>query len=114
MAGSPPNSAAANDASAQQGSAAPMQAAAGTPGSSRIDATEARLRKMDSDATKPKDATPVKTAAERRREKVEADKKAAAEAAAELKRVKLAREMSCQIKPVMTDAEIANCREVWR
>jgi hypothetical protein len=114
MAGSPPSSAAANDASAQQGSAAPMQAAAGTPGSSRIDATEARLRKMDSDATKPKDATPVKTAAERRREKVEADKKAAAEAAAELKRVKLAREMSCQIKPVMTDAEIANCREVWR
>jgi hypothetical protein len=114
MAGSAPNATAANDASAQQGSAAPTQAASGTPGAARIDATEARLRKMDSDAAKPVAATPVKTAAERRREKAEAEKKAAAEAAAELKRVKLAREMSCQIKPVMTDAEIANCKEVWR
>jgi len=113
MAGSAPNSAAASDASAQQG-AATMQVTAGAPAGGRIDATEARLRKMDAEAAKPKDATPVKTAAERRREKAEADQKARMEAAAEMKRVKLAREMSCQIKPVMTDAEIANCRNVWR
>lgn len=90
--------------------------AAGTPGANRIDATEARLRKLDAEAGKPKEvsATPVKTAAERRREKLEADKKAAAEAAAEMKRAKLAREMSCEIKPVMSDAEILHCRDVWR
>ena len=36
------------------------------------------------------------------------------EKAREQEKLRLARERSCVVKPVMTDEEIANCREVWR
>ena len=88
------------------------QLAAVSPG---VAASESRLRKLDEEAAGDKTDKPaVKSAAERRREQKEAAEKAAAERKAELQRAQIAREMSCQIKPVMTDAELANCREVWR
>jgi len=105
-------------AAAPAGPAQPAPTMAPPPSglSPTIAAREARLRKLDEDAAREKSgekAPPPKSAAERRREQQEADEKAAQERKIELQRAQLAREMSCQIKPVMTDAELANCREVW-
>lgn len=58
--------------------------------------------------------TPPETpqeAAERKRAEAEEKKRAAREAAEEKKRE---RARQCQIKPVMTDAQIQLCKEVWR
>ena len=103
-------------ASAAQPAAAPPPSAPPPSVSPGIAASEARLRRLDEEAARDKNekAPPVKSAAERRREQKEAAEKAAQERKAEAQRAQLAREMSCQIKPVMTDAEIANCRNVWR
>ena len=43
----------------------------------------------------------------------EARRRAAAERRAEQRARVVARERSCVIKPVMTDAEIAHCKRVW-
>lgn len=56
----------------------------------------------------------ARAAAERRRqEAVEARQRAAEERQAEEKRLALAREKSCIIKPAMSDAEIAHCKWAW-
>ena len=47
-------------------------------------------------------------------ELAEARRLAREERAREEARLRLERERSCLIKPVMTDAEIAHCKEVWR
>ncbi len=47
-------------------------------------------------------------------EQAEARRVAQAERAREAERERAAREKLCIIKPVMTDAEIAYCKEVWR
>lgn len=44
----------------------------------------------------------------------EARRRAAAERRKEIRQQAIARERSCVIKPVMTDAEIAHCKWVWR
>lgn len=49
-----------------------------------------------------------------RAEKAEALRLAKLEAEQERARKQLEKERQCQIKPVMTDAEIALCKEVWR
>jgi hypothetical protein len=86
------------------------------PMSPSLAATEARLKRLDAEAAalKDKPTDKPKSAAERRKERLEREKNAAEERAAEAKRTRLAREMSCHIRPVMTDAEISHCREVWR
>ncbi|HRE18601.1 MAG TPA: hypothetical protein PLW86_16300, partial [Rhodocyclaceae bacterium] len=48
---------------------------------------------------------------EEARHRAEEDKKAKAE---QIRQAKKERERSCQIKPVMSDAEIANCKTVWK
>ena len=47
-------------------------------------------------------------------EKAEARRIARLERQKEADRQRLERERLCVIKPVMTDAEIAKCKEVWR
>jgi hypothetical protein len=47
-------------------------------------------------------------------EKAEARRIARLERQKEADRQRLERERQCVIKPVMTDAEIAKCKEVWR
>ena len=47
-------------------------------------------------------------------EKAEARRIARLERQKEADRQRLERERQCVIKPVMTDAEIAQCKEVWR
>lgn len=47
-------------------------------------------------------------------EKAEARRIARLEREREAERQRLERERLCVIKPVMTDAEIARCKEVWR
>ena len=108
------------------------------PGASLVslEATEARLKRMDANAgrQKPNDANPtmlydkkiekpgaekadapvVKSASEIRREKKEADELAAAARIEGEKKIKLAREMSCRVEPVMSDAAIATCQKVFR
>lgn len=48
-----------------------------------------------------------------RQSAAEERRRAAAERRAESRRQTIARERSCVIKPVMTDAEIAHCKWVW-
>jgi hypothetical protein len=115
----------ANAGSAQAAAPAAGDQPSATPAatSATLAASEARLRRLDAEAARDKtggdkDAAatppPAKSAAERRRERIEMEQKRLADQKAEAQRVKLAREMSCQIRPVMTDAEISNCRAVWR
>lgn len=47
-------------------------------------------------------------------EKAEARRIARLEREKEAERQRIERERLCVIKPVMTDAEIAQCKEVWR
>lgn len=47
-------------------------------------------------------------------EEAEAGRLAREERAREEEKERLERERQCIIKPVMTDAEIARCKEVWR
>lgn len=47
-------------------------------------------------------------------EKAEAARLARLEREKEAERQRIERERQCVIKPVMTDAEIAKCKEVWR
>ncbi|CAG0931694.1 MAG: hypothetical protein EFKGCFLK_02618 [Rhodocyclaceae bacterium] len=47
-------------------------------------------------------------------EQAEARRLAREERAREAERERLERERQCRIKPVMTDAEITLCKEVWR
>lgn len=55
--------------------------------------------------------TSPEEAARRRREEAEAQRLAAHKEAEEQRRE---RERQCVIRPVMSDAEIATCKEVWR
>jgi len=69
---------------------------------------EAKLREEEK-----KLAGKAATEDEARRKREEAEEKhRVAKAEAETKRRE--RERSCAIRPVMTDAEISNCKEVWR
>ncbi|MBW7902385.1 MAG: hypothetical protein H3C26_12950 [Rhodocyclaceae bacterium] len=70
------------------------------------------------EATAPDEAEPrlieqtsAEEAARRRREEAEAQQLAARKEAEEHRRE---RERRCVIRPVMSDAEIATCKEVWR
>ena len=49
----------------------------------------------------------------RRQDETNARRAEAEEQQAELKRQAIAREMSCIIKPTMTDAEISHCKWAW-
>ncbi|MDR2240122.1 MAG: hypothetical protein LBE33_06735 [Zoogloeaceae bacterium] len=49
-----------------------------------------------------------------REELAEAKRLARAEQAREQEKERLERERECVIKPVMTNAEIAHCKKVWR
>lgn len=49
----------------------------------------------------------------RRKDEANMQRAAAEERQAELRRVAIAREMSCIIKPTMTDAEINHCKWAW-
>ena len=111
IAGAAPASAPPPDAAP---AAAPVAAPAVVDSSPRMAANEPAVTKLESEGTKARAAMPVKTAAERRREKLEAEQRAIAERKADARRAQLAREASCQIKPVMTDAEITNCKQAWR
>lgn len=83
-----------------------------------VAAAAARLGRLDADAERAKAASEKpaapKSAAQRRREQQEQQKAEALERKATDQRAKLAREMTCVIQPVMTNAEISHCGEVWR
>lgn len=74
------------------------------------------VRLFDQSAEKAGDmlAKPVKSAAEITREKKIAADKAVAARVEEEKKMKLAREQSCRIEPVMSDKAIANCLKIFR
>jgi len=64
---------------------------------------------------KPATASPQEEAQPlSKEEQAEARRVAQAERAREAERERAAREKLCVIKPVMTDAEIAYCKGVWR
>lgn len=56
----------------------------------------------------------VKRAEQAKKDKEEAARQASIEKEKEIVRQRQARERLCVIKPVMSDAEIAVCKEVWR
>ena len=74
------------------------------------------VRLFDQSAEKAADilAKPVKSAAELAREKKEAAQKAITARVEEERKMKLAREQSCRIEPVMSDKAIANCLKIFR
>lgn len=74
------------------------------------------VRLFDQSAEKAADilAKPVKSAAELAREKKEAAQKALTARVEEERKMKLAREQSCRIEPVMSDKAIANCLKIFR
>ncbi|MGE5386030.1 MAG: hypothetical protein ACM3SV_09090 [Betaproteobacteria bacterium] len=71
-------------------------------------AEEAAEKKRAADVVAAEKAERDKEEAKRRQEQ---DRILKAE---EKKRLQAERERSCVVKPVMTDAEIANCKKVWR
>ncbi len=72
---------------------------------------EAKLRKAD-EQRKEQQEIDAALAAREKREAQEAQKRAALERARERKRPEEARLAQCVIRPVMSDDEIARCREV--
>ena len=88
-----------------------------TPDLDRERAAEAQaMRLFDQSAEKAAAdlAKPVKSAAEIAREKKEAAEKARLARIEEERKMKLAREQSCRIEPVMSDKAIANCLKIFR
>lgn len=74
--------------------------------------TELESKKAESDRL-AKAAEAEKTSQEKA-EKAEAQRIARLEREKEEERQRLERESQCVIKPVMTDAQIVQCKEVWR
>ena len=88
-----------------------------SPDLDRERAAEAQaVRLFDQSAEKAAEmlAKPVKSASELAREKKEAAAKAIAARIEEERKMKLAREQSCRIEPVMSDKAIANCLKIFR
>jgi len=71
------------------------------------------MRKAD-EARKQQDEMEAALAAREKREKQEQQKRAALERVREQKREEQARQAQCVIKPVMTDDDLARCREARR
>jgi hypothetical protein len=72
--------------------------------------SSAEEAEQQSPAVKTQEAPPPLT----KEEKAEARRLAREERAREQERERVERERLCVIKPVMTDAQIAQCKEVWR
>jgi Skp family chaperone for outer membrane proteins len=70
---------------------------------------EAKLRRMDAEQKRADEAARIADEA-RKREQQEAQKRAALERDKEARRARAEREAQCQIRPVMTDEDIAKCR----
>ena len=88
-----------------------------TPDVDRERAAEAQAQRLfDQSAEKAADmlSKPVKSAAELAREKKESAEKVTLARIDEERKMKLAREQSCRIEPVMSDKAIANCLKIFR
>ncbi len=71
---------------------------------------EVKLRKLEDERMKAEAAAKATEAARKKREQQEAQRLAALEGQKKAKRERAEREAQCQIKPVMSDDEIAKCR----
>ena len=74
----------------------------------------AATKQFDESAAKAAEKAAEKSPADLARERKNAEDKAAAKAREDARKMKLAREQSCRIEPVMTDKMLANCQKVWR
>lgn len=80
-------------------------------------AKETEDKRLAREATEKKRVADVAAAEKAERDKEEAKRRIEQDRiikAEERKRLEMERERSCVVKPVMSDAEIANCRKVWR
>lgn len=115
------------DSQAQQAAAAKGESYEQTMEKAQKDAVltakQAQSLKESEDQRKAEEAVKQKqlasaAAAERQQRAADETKRKAAEARAsreeERQQTRREQERSCVIKPVMSDAEIANCKKVWR
>jgi flagellar motility protein MotE (MotC chaperone) len=80
-------------------------------------AKEAEDKRLAREAAEKKRLADVAAAEKAERDKEEAKRRIEQDRivkADERKRMQMERERSCVVKPVMTDAEMANCKKVWR
>jgi hypothetical protein len=75
---------------------------------------KAEMESKKAESNRLAKAAETEKASQEKAEKAEARRIARLEREREATRIRLERERMCVIKPVMTDAQIAQCKEVWR